>query len=44
MTVVPRPFVYFKDAAKRLGMPNVKDAGDMAIWLYIIKHQAVVAK
>lgn len=39
MAVEARSFVYFKDEAKRLGMDNVKDAADMEVWCYIMKHQ-----
>lgn len=39
MVIENHSFVYFKDEAKRLGMDNVKEAGDMEIWLYIMKYQ-----
>ena len=39
MAVEMGSFVYFKDEAKRLGMDNVKDAADIEIWCYIMKHQ-----
>lgn len=39
MVIENYSFVYFKNEAKRLGMDNVKDAGDMEIWCYIMKHQ-----